>query len=126
MKQISLTEEISIQEDKSVFDSLEVDRQTLKWVGVVLEPWYVYIVRCSDSTLYCGISNNVQKRIVAHNSSKGAKYTKTRLPVELVYSEKVGTMSDAMKRERQIKKMARSQKLSLIASVTESGYVAGS
>ena len=79
--------------------------------------WSIYVVRCSDGTLYCGISNNITKRIDAHNNGKGAKYTKSRLPVSLVYSEEIGTMSAAMRRERQIKKMTRRQKNDLIDSL---------
>jgi len=103
MKQFSdlINEEI----DKTFFDIVDI-----------LVPWSVYLVRCSDGTLYCGISNNVSKRIEAHNAKKGAKYTRTRLPVSIVYSEEIGTMSNAMKRERQIKKMTRKQKLQLCQS----------
>ncbi len=81
--------------------------------------WSVYIVRCSDSTLYCGISNNVAKRVSCHNSGRGAKYTKTRRPVNLVYTEECGTRSSALKREYVIKKMSRKQKLSLCALVAQ-------
>jgi putative endonuclease len=73
-----------------------------------------YIVICSDNTLYCGYSNNVEKRVDAHNKSLGAKYTKTRLPVRLVYTECFDTKSEAMKREYQIKQLTRQQKLKLI------------
>jgi len=73
-----------------------------------------YIVICSDGTLYCGYSNNVEKRVDAHNKSLGAKYTKTRLPVRLVYTECFDTKSEAMKREYQIKQLTRQQKLKLI------------
>ena len=73
-----------------------------------------YIVECGDKTLYCGYSNNVEKRVSNHNKGVGAKYTKTRLPVKLVYSECFDTKSDAMKREYQIKQLTRQQKLNLI------------
>jgi putative endonuclease len=72
--------------------------------------WSVYLVRCRDSTLYCGISNNVPKRVAAHSAGKGARYTKTRGPVTLVYLEKVGTMGQALRRERQIKNMSKKRK----------------
>ena len=73
-----------------------------------------YIVICRDNTLYCGYSNNVEKRVDNHNKSIGAKYTKTRLPVKLVYTECFDTKSEAMKREYQIKQLTRKDKLKLI------------
>ena len=73
-----------------------------------------YIVICGDNTLYCGYSNNVEKRVDAHNKSLGAKYTKTRLPVRLVYTECFNSKIEAMKREYQIKQLTRQQKLILI------------
>ena len=73
-----------------------------------------YIVICRDSTLYCGYSNDIEKRIDTHNKGVGAKYTKTRLPVKLVYSECFNSKSEAMKREYQIKQLTRQQKLNLI------------
>lgn len=76
--------------------------------------WSVYIVKCADGTLYTGISNNVPKRIDAHNASKGAKYTKPRLPVVLAYCEQVGDRSTASKREAALKKLSRIEKLQLI------------
>ncbi len=76
---------------------------------------YVYLVKCADNTLYCGYTNNVEKRILAHNNAKGAKYTKTRLPVELVYCEQCLGKGEALKREHQIKKLTREQKLKLCA-----------
>lgn len=76
--------------------------------------WVVYIVRCSDGTYYTGISNNVQARVGKHNSGKGAKYTRSRRPVELVWSEPAKDRSAASKREYKIKKMKREDKLRLI------------
>ena len=75
--------------------------------------WSVYIVQCSGGTFYCGISNDVPKRIATHNKGKGARYTKTRLPVVLKYIEGVGTMGQALKRERQIKGYSRKKKEAL-------------
>ena len=71
---------------------------------------YVYIVRCSDQTLYTGWTNHLEKRIEAHNAGKGAKYTKARRPVELVYFETFDNKGDALKREYQIKQLKRSEK----------------
>jgi len=77
--------------------------------------WYVYLLTTSDNTLYCGYTNDLNKRILAHNSGKGAKYTRARLPVKLVYIEVFATKSDAMKREWQIKQLSRKEKLKLIS-----------
>ena len=75
---------------------------------------YTYILRCSDGTLYCGWTNNLEKRLKAHNEGKGAKYTRSRLPVTLVYYEEFETSVEAQKREYQIKQMTRQEKLLLI------------
>ena len=75
---------------------------------------YVYIVRCADDSLYTGWTTDVEKRIQAHNSGKGAKYTRSRGPVTLVYHEELPTKEDALKREAQIKKMSREKKLKLV------------
>ena len=73
-----------------------------------------YIVECRGGELYCGYSNNVEKRVDAHNKKRGAKYTKTRLPVRFVYTECFDSKSEAMKMEYQIKQLTRQQKLKLI------------
>ncbi|MFC1653884.1 GIY-YIG nuclease family protein [Patescibacteria group bacterium] len=78
------------------------------------EFWSVYVLECVDTTFYTGITNDVPKRIKAHNLKKGAKYTRGKTPVKLVYSEQLPTRSDALKREHEIKKLSRDQKLSLI------------
>ena len=78
-------------------------------------PISVYIVRCSDNTLYTGSSPNVAARIDMHNKGTGAKYTRTRLPVVLVYEEQCQSLSAALKREHQIKRCTRKQKEALIA-----------
>lgn len=75
---------------------------------------YTYIVKCSDETLYTGWTNNLKKRLEAHNSGKGAKYTKNRRPVELVYFEEYDTKQEAMQREYAIKQLSRQKKLALI------------
>ena len=76
---------------------------------------YTYILKCADGTLYCGWTNDLEKRLKAHNSGKGAKYTRSRLPVTLVYYEEFETSTEAQKREYQIKRLTRKQKLSLIS-----------
>ena len=75
---------------------------------------YVYILECADSTLYTGWTNDLQKRLEAHNSGRGAKYTRSRRPVRLVYSECFAEKSEAMKREYEIKHLTRTQKLELV------------
>lgn len=74
------------------------------------------MLRCKDGTLYTGITNDVDKRFQAHQSGKGAKYTRGRGPLELVYREECGSHSDALKREMEIKRLAREQKQAMIAS----------
>lgn len=75
---------------------------------------YVYILRCSDGTLYTGYTNDLKKRINTHNSGKGAKYTRCRLPVHMVYYEEYESKSQAMKREYAIKRLTRLKKIKLI------------
>jgi len=77
--------------------------------------YFIYILKCSDDTLYTGITTDLKRRVNEHNSSpKGAKYTKLRRPVELVYSEESEDRSSASKREYTIKKLSRKEKLELI------------
>ena len=75
---------------------------------------FIYILLCSDNTLYTGWTNDLESRVCSHNAGVGAKYTKTRLPVRLVYSEILNTKSEALKREFEIKKLSRKKKLELI------------
>lgn len=76
--------------------------------------WYTYIVICNDQTLYTGIAKDLEKRLEEHNGGKdGAKYTRTRRPVQLVYREEFANRSEAAKREYQLKKMDRAAKLDL-------------
>lgn len=77
--------------------------------------WTVYILECGDSTLYTGITNDIGKRIKAHNEGKGAKYTRSHLPVRLVYKEECEDKSSALKRELAIKALTREEKLALIS-----------
>ena len=76
--------------------------------------WTVYILRCADGTLYTGIAPDVEKRLQKHNEGKGAKYTRGRTPVELVYREEHPNRAEASKREYQIKQLSRAEKLDLI------------
>ena len=75
---------------------------------------YTYILRCKDDSLYTGWTNDLKKRITSHNAGKGAKYTKARRPVELVYYEEFQTREEAMKREYAIKQLSRKEKEALI------------
>ena len=76
--------------------------------------WYLYILRCGDGTLYTGITTDVPKRLEQHRTGKGAKYTRGRSPLEVVYREECGTHSEALKRELAVKKLTREQKEVLI------------
>ena len=84
-----------------------------------MKQWYVYILRCSDGTLYTGSTDDVARRAQVHNSGKGAKYTRCRIPVEVAYSEACESYSAALKREYAIKQLSRKEKLEMIASRKE-------
>jgi putative endonuclease len=74
--------------------------------------WIVYLVRCSDNSLYCGITNDLRSRLIDHNSGKGAKYTRSRRPVELIAISPTMTKSEALKLEYRIKRLPANKKLS--------------
>ncbi len=76
--------------------------------------YFVYILKCRDGTLYVGSTNDIKKRLETHNAGKGAKYTRGRLPVKLKYSESFDTKGEALRREVELKKFSRVQKLSLL------------
>ena len=80
---------------------------------------YTYIVRCADDTLYTGCAVSLEKRIAAHNRGKGAKYTRGRRPVKLVYWEECPTLSEAGRREAAIKKLKRQDKLKLLEKMPQ-------
>lgn len=81
------------------------------------EKHYTYILKCADNTLYIGATNNLEKRLVQHNTSKqGAHYTKIRRPVLLAYSETFATLSESRKREAELKRLSRSEKLKLVGA----------
>lgn len=77
---------------------------------------YVYLLRCADGTLYCGWTTDLTARVKAHSSGKGAKYTRSRLPVELVYHEAYQDRHEALSREWHLKRLSREEKLALIQS----------
>lgn len=76
-------------------------------------PWHLYLLRCGDGTLYCGIALDVAARLQAHREGKGARYTKGRGPLELIHAEPCGTKGDALRREREVKALPRARKLAL-------------
>jgi putative endonuclease len=87
-----------------------------------MSDWYVYIVRCSDNSLYAGVTKDIERRVTEHNTNDklGARYTKPRRPVALVYAEVSESRSQASKRELEIKRLTKKQKESLIAEYTRS------
>ncbi|PLX86704.1 MAG: endonuclease [Desulfuromonas sp.] len=79
-----------------------------------MKPWYVYILRCADDTLYTGITNDLEMRLRTHAEGRGAKYTRGRLPVELLYREQATSRGEATRREMAIKRLPRQGKLALV------------
>jgi len=78
-------------------------------------PWFVYMLKCCDGSFYTGVTIDIQRRLEEHNTSKqGARYTRARRPVELIYQEVLGSRSSATKREYQIKQLSRDEKLRLV------------
>lgn len=84
-----------------------------------MSEWCCYLLRCADDTLYCGITNDPEKRLLAHNAGEGAKYTRGRTPVALIYQESCTDKSTALKREIQIKRLSRIEKLALCEGVPQ-------
>ena len=82
------------------------------------QTWWVYLLKCADDSLYCGVTIDTQRRVDEHNNDnkKGAKYTKSKRPVVLVYQQKCESRKDACQQEYKIKKLTRKKKLSLVAS----------
>jgi len=78
--------------------------------------WYAYVVRCNDDTLYTGCTNDLKKREILHNTGKGARYTRNRRPVRVVYTEEFTSKGKALSREYEIKQMTREEKEELIRS----------
>lgn len=83
--------------------------------------WYLYILRCGDGSLYTGITTDVERRLEAHRQGRGAKYTRGRGPLELVFQEECGTHSQALKREAAVKRLSRQEKEAMIAPFPEKG-----
>lgn len=85
-----------------------------KDIRIIMDKYFTYVLRCADGTLYCGYTDDLEKRLKAHNSGTGAKYTKSRLPVKIAYYEGFASKSEAMRREYAIKQLTRAEKLKLI------------
>lgn len=100
---------------KQPFYDIIILKIRLKGIDVIMN--YTYILKCSDETLYTGWTNNLEKRLKDHNEGKGAKYTKARRPVTLVYHEVYETKEEAMRREYVIKQMTRAEKEKLIKNI---------
>lgn len=111
-------EECDLPEPGEPLGTLLSDRKEIdEYIGkVVKASWFVYIVRCRDGSLYTGFTSDLEKRVRVHNSGKGAKYTRSRLPVVLVYSAPFEDRSGAMREEARIKKMSRTYKTFLISN----------
>ena len=89
------------------------------WKRMSEKKYYTYILRCGDDTLYTGFTTDLEHRLQTHNAGKGAKYTKARLPVEIIYHEEYPTKEEAMRREAAIKKLTRKQKIELMKNRTK-------
>lgn len=123
----NVNQELNIREEKKLVmsrstnencvDEKKVIRKSSDKTGVASQKQtyaYTYIVECGDGSLYTGWTNHLEERMRSHNEGKGAKYTRSRLPVRLVYYEEYATKQEAMKREYAIKQLARNDKLRLI------------
>ncbi len=86
--------------------------------------YFLYILKCSDNSFYTGITNNIKNRIKVHENGKGSKYVRSRLPVELIYSEKYKTKSLALRREIEVKSLSKSEKLKLLNSKNNKVHIA--
>jgi len=82
-------------------------------------PWHVYIIECKDAQLYTGITTDISRRLKEHNAKKGAFYTQNKTPVKLVYQEAMANQSEARKREAEIKKLTRKEKLEFITGASK-------
>lgn len=91
-------------------------RAILEGTGGMAVAWFVYMLRCRDGSLYTGCTDDLERRLAVHQSGKGAKYTRSRLPVELVYQEPAEDRSGALRREAAIKRLPRREKLRLLNS----------
>ena len=84
-----------------------------------MKPWYFYVLSCRDNSLYCGVTTDVERRLQQHNLKKGAKYTRSRVPVNLLYYREIGNRSKAQKMESAFKKLSRSKKLEKLVELVD-------
>lgn len=98
---------------KSIKQSTAESR--IKREGSLLKRYFVYMLRCRKGDLYTGYTGNLRRRLREHEAGRASRFTRARLPVQLVYSERCGSVRSAMARERQIKGLSRGQKLSLVS-----------
>ncbi len=89
-------------------------REPIRFAIVAFVRWCVYLLRCGDGTLYAGMTNDLERRLAAHRSGRGARYTRGRGPLEVVHVEQKRTRSAALRREAALKRLERSEKLSLL------------
>ena len=97
---------------------LKIASAAAAWYSFYMS-YFAYILRCNDDTLYCGYTDDPARRLAVHNSGRGAKYTRARLPVELVYTEEFETKNEAMSREFRLKQLTRAQKEALVYGKSE-------
>jgi len=100
------------------------DRKTMILITEIsqvpdIKQWFVYMLECADGSLYTGVSNDLARRVETHNAGKGAKYTRSRLPVKLVYTETAPDRGEALKKEIKMKQLSREEKLALLTSVPD-------
>lgn len=95
-----------------------MQRKSGAWISCHFDMNYTYVLKCADNSLYTGWTNNLTKRLKAHNEGKASKYTRSRLPVELVYFEEHEDRNEARKREVAIKRLSTAEKRKLIANVS--------
>ena len=94
---------------------------TVKTDAKIPTPWYLYIVKCRDGSLYTGITTNVKRRLAEHRENRGAKYLRARGPLSLVFKEMVGSHTTALKAERRVKRLPRHKKEQLIRTGSRDG-----
>lgn len=111
-RETDITVEVEAKAKEAAVQKLQLDLE-----GSSNQPaWFTYLLRCADDSLYTGITNDLDRRLKKHNAGTASRYTRSRLPVTLVYQEKQETRSDALKRELAIKRLSRTEKELLISS----------
>lgn len=98
---------------KRMLTSLKSTKTLLNPAGIPNDPWFLYIVECHDGSLYTGITKDLEKRIKAHNDGKGARFTRSRRPVKMIYHESLSGRAQALVREYEVKTLPRAKKQAL-------------